>query len=169
MNLRLPLLILFICALGGEVWSAEKLCAIQTGVFPFLKTSSAVDLAFDDLDVRDSNNQPIQTVTAKQELKDLFQSSLYTALVQSELYTMAAVFSIFEKALNMAATALVKDIAATVGGMIAALLPSTKEWKHILVCVSSLLGFSLLLFSCSLLPESYPLSFIRIAPLNLLC
>lgn len=102
MKLKLLLPLTIGVLLAGTVWvAAAGETARQTGIF-----SVPQEVMFDDVDVRDNNNNLILDAKSQQDLKDVFQSGLFSLLINSELYTYARAAAVLAKKLGLGAQAL---------------------------------------------------------------
>jgi hypothetical protein len=143
---------------AGNVYSS------QARALPF-QYLPHIDVSFDDVDARDIYNQPIKTLSAKDELKGLFQTAVFTRLVCSEIYSIAQALSILEKKLNLAAHSLVETALPIVGEVVVTLLPLKRNWDSAIVQISGLFAFNILiiLFFLSLsfsTPTAVPAAFV---------
>jgi hypothetical protein len=84
-------------------------------------------LSFDDLDVRDADNNVVQASAAQNALQDLFASGLYGAMVESELHSMARAFSILEIKLNHTAQSFARRLQVLIQCLSPAWLPSRRN------------------------------------------
>jgi hypothetical protein len=156
MKTTLPILTLFIL-LGGLLTGAERLDASQCAVFSF-NTLPDDAVSFEDLDARDNNNQPVVSFAAKEELQSLFQSGLFTLLVQSEIPSIAKALSVIRTTLNLAAQTLRSRVPECVKTLLFTLLPSVRrQLDKTLVSLSGIFGLFVLtastLLSMACLPR----------------
>lgn len=165
MKIKLLLLVVLIIFLGLPS-GVENKCATTTGVLQFNGIPEA-SLDFNDLDARDANNQPIATQSKKQELVQLFQSSLFTLLVNSEIHIIAESLAMVRISLNLSAHVM-KAVTQKAKELFAAFIGLRRKLKDFIIFFPYLLFLSQLVFltiktSVNLIPPS------NLAPLVLRC
>lgn len=166
MNWKLPLLIASICL--GVICVTSVANSSEEGVLRlYVLQPDAVSL--NDLDVRDSNNNPVTSPESKQQLTQIFQSGLFQILTQAELYSVAAALSVIRKALNLADFSFARSLPQKTFEIFCALLPVKKNWDKLLVALSVLFVFTVTSNLLSLLPNCSTPAAKSSAPLVLRC
>jgi len=165
MKLKLPLILLCVC--GCLLLGAESSVASQPGFFYANCAGFLSQQNLEGLDARDANNQPIETRQAKDGLTEIFESGLFNLLTASELYTVANISSMLDKALKLASENISRNIPDSVKNVAASFLPTIKQLQKIIICISGLFGFAFGVLKLSTFNFQFPLPSIQLAPVVL--
>ncbi len=131
MKLKLLLPFSIVVLWVGTVWGAAGGTAPQTGVFNF--PTQCIQESLDGLDARDTNNNTIASAQAQQDLRDIFESGLFSLLTNTELYTYARALSKLQKNLGMGAHAFTDAVAGPCARVVDAV--NAGPWKVTLACL----------------------------------
>jgi hypothetical protein len=96
------------------------------------------NVSLDDLDVRDAKNNSIKTPASQKEIQEIFQSGLFSLLVETELYSVAGTLSMLERTLGLATQAFGRKLPTLLRSLTTALLPSRKYSTHTSLAVPGL-------------------------------
>lgn len=140
---------MILCTCGGLLLGSGAHRSAQAGVFSLDHFLPNAVTSFDDLDVRDEANRQIQSITAINDLKDLFQAGVFNLLVQAELPSVARALSIIEQKLNLAGHSLARALPKACQQFLAAILAGPRQWDKMLTRLCTLPGINLLVVGLS--------------------
>ena len=166
LTLLLPLTIVMLWS--GTIWGATAVNAAQTtGVFNFSLPS--IESNFQDLDSRDTDNNPVSTIDAQQGLRDIFYSGLFSLVIVTELYTYARAAEFLAKKLGLGDSSLVATPLALVVRAMETLCTSGL-WKNCLTALIASFILAVLAVVRRYVPTSMlsPIS-VAMAPVVLRC
>ena len=131
MNFKLPLFIALLYV--GVFCIASRVYASGEGV-SFLPNVAAAS-SLDGLDVRDAANNRVNTIRNVNQLREVFQSGLYTLLTQADLCTVAAALAAVQKSIDLASGTLTRHFPQKALQIFSAFLPSKKKWENALTAL----------------------------------
>lgn len=123
-----------------------------------------IENLYDELDSRDSNNQPIKTSAAINSLNEIFKCGLFNLLICSEAYSISEALRTIRNKLNLASQSLSKKIADAFPKLQEAILPLYKKFVKVLILLSGLFAFNVLVSLLSFQLQCLTLALIRINP-----
>jgi hypothetical protein len=128
---KIILVALFLCAIPvSALWegaSSAKVGTADAGI-AFLLPQHNLD--FSDLDVRDAQNKPIPSASAKAELTTLFRENLLNLIVFANPHIMTQTMSYIDSILYLINNSIIKSLYVLFELFQEAFLPSTKRFVH---------------------------------------